>query len=596
MSSIQVRYISFMMLFTLMLSACALPLQDSAEKTIYIGPAMVECEGEGPQMCLQVKENPQDEYSNFYGQIEGFDYQEGYEYVITVKEESIEDPPAGGSSIRWVLVEEVSRTAVESAQSAPELEQTPWVLASYRSESGDLEGVLPGTEVMAGFNNGQITGNAGCNNYFASYQLEETALRVSEIGMTEMYCADPENIMAQEIAYLNALANSASYSLEAGQLFIMDSEGDLLLVFNQYEPFELVGTDWTLNFYNDGRGGFISVIEDTQINAVFSEEGTLSGSAGCNDYRAGYLVEGQSISIEQVVLTRKACPEAVMEQENAFVSALESAETYRIELDMLTVDNADGMRVLSFAGVKTGDESPPEGEGITEASETAVPTPEKEAPTATSEVTSTVPATPTPGVTDTPQPTSTPQPTDLPNLVFEDDFAFNTGWTEYQSDMYSFSWKDGAYYIDANLPNGFVYSTRNLEYSDVILEADAQFIDGSDQNYYGLLCRFTKGVNYYVFVINDSGSYAVGKVEGGLLEYLKQGTDQSGIIKQDGQYNRLRADCVGETLSLFVNGEKLIEIQDDTFQDGTVGLIAITSYKNQQLLVRFDYFGTFQPE
>ena len=60
MSSIQVRYISFMMLFTLMLSACALPLQDSAEKTIYIGPAMVECEGEGPQMCLQVKENPQE--------------------------------------------------------------------------------------------------------------------------------------------------------------------------------------------------------------------------------------------------------------------------------------------------------------------------------------------------------------------------------------------------------------------------------------------------------------------------------------------------------------------------------------------------------
>jgi len=41
------------------------------EKTIYVGPALVDCQGVAPQKCLQVKENPADEYTLFYGQIEG---------------------------------------------------------------------------------------------------------------------------------------------------------------------------------------------------------------------------------------------------------------------------------------------------------------------------------------------------------------------------------------------------------------------------------------------------------------------------------------------------------------------------------------------
>ena len=42
------------------LSACSVPFSGSEEKTIYVGSKMVECTGEGPQMCLLVKENPDD--------------------------------------------------------------------------------------------------------------------------------------------------------------------------------------------------------------------------------------------------------------------------------------------------------------------------------------------------------------------------------------------------------------------------------------------------------------------------------------------------------------------------------------------------------
>ena len=99
--------------FALLLAACATnppatptsPMPEAAEpkpttaaggveKTIYVGPSLVDCEGVAPQKCMQVKEDPNGEYILFYGQIDGFDYVEGYEYELVVREVKIENPPA----------------------------------------------------------------------------------------------------------------------------------------------------------------------------------------------------------------------------------------------------------------------------------------------------------------------------------------------------------------------------------------------------------------------------------------------------------------------------------------------------------------------
>ena len=82
------------------LTACATDTSDD-EKTFIVGPELVECTGEGPQLSMQVKENPEDDWQLFYSQLEGFNYEEGYQYVLRVSEQPVENPPAGGSSIRW---------------------------------------------------------------------------------------------------------------------------------------------------------------------------------------------------------------------------------------------------------------------------------------------------------------------------------------------------------------------------------------------------------------------------------------------------------------------------------------------------------------
>ncbi|REC64680.1 hypothetical protein DRF59_19890 [Chryseobacterium flavum] len=60
--------------------------------------------------CMQVKENASDSWTNFYSTIEGFTYEPGYEYVLKVKTEKIENPPADASSIKYILTEQVSKT------------------------------------------------------------------------------------------------------------------------------------------------------------------------------------------------------------------------------------------------------------------------------------------------------------------------------------------------------------------------------------------------------------------------------------------------------------------------------------------------------
>jgi heat shock protein HslJ len=85
----------------------------------------VDCEGEGPQTCYLVKENREDEWSLYYFEIDGFEYEPGYEYELIVSENNVENPPAGGSSINWTLEEVVNKTPVAESSTDETAESEP---------------------------------------------------------------------------------------------------------------------------------------------------------------------------------------------------------------------------------------------------------------------------------------------------------------------------------------------------------------------------------------------------------------------------------------------------------------------------------------
>ena len=81
-------------------------------KTVYVAPQAARCTGVAPMDCLQVRSSPAEPWTLWYAGIEGFAYQPGYHYVLEVDEYRVAQPPADGSSIRWVLKRVVERRQV----------------------------------------------------------------------------------------------------------------------------------------------------------------------------------------------------------------------------------------------------------------------------------------------------------------------------------------------------------------------------------------------------------------------------------------------------------------------------------------------------
>ena len=59
--------------------------------------------------CLLVKKEGQAEWEFFYSNIEGFNYEPGYEYVLEVKVDKVENPAADQSSLKYTLVKQISK-------------------------------------------------------------------------------------------------------------------------------------------------------------------------------------------------------------------------------------------------------------------------------------------------------------------------------------------------------------------------------------------------------------------------------------------------------------------------------------------------------
>lgn len=104
----------------------------------------------------------------------------------------------------------------------------------------------------------------------------------------------------------------------------------------------LTANAWVAVAVDDGTG-LVATLTDTKPTAVFGTSGALSGSGGCNSYSATYNVSGDEVKIGNTVSTLIACVGGgVMEQEQRFFKALESARTFTLEPGALQLRKADG--------------------------------------------------------------------------------------------------------------------------------------------------------------------------------------------------------------------------------------------------------------
>lgn len=101
-------------LFAITIIALVFSSCKTSQPNLYVASKEVDCTGVGPQKCLLIKENKDDQWTFFYQGIEGFNYEPGYEYALEIKKEKIENLPADASSVRYILVKEITKEKKES--------------------------------------------------------------------------------------------------------------------------------------------------------------------------------------------------------------------------------------------------------------------------------------------------------------------------------------------------------------------------------------------------------------------------------------------------------------------------------------------------
>ena len=101
-----------------------------------------------------------------------------------------------------------------------------WVLESY-GDAAAPEAPPAGVEATAEFEDGQVTGSAGCNQYFGSYETDGSSLTTGPVAATEMWCEEPAGAMDLERDFLSAIGAAETFEVNDGELRITYPDGVL---------------------------------------------------------------------------------------------------------------------------------------------------------------------------------------------------------------------------------------------------------------------------------------------------------------------------------------------------------------------------------
>ena len=190
-----------------------------------------------------------------------------------------------------------------------------------------------------------------------------------------------------------------------------------------------------------------------------------------------------------------------------------------------------------------------------------------------------VPPTAAPTETETPTPTPIPFSTPFAKVLFRDNFSTKKGWKPYSDSYYTLGYAKGGYRIFIDTDGGQSTWLNNLNYKDINVAVDVKYVAGPDDGRFGVSCRLKENSGFYSFEFSPSGWYAIQKYTSGdnksTSDALAEGSMDASNFNKDTIYH-LRGDCVGHTLTLYINDEALLQVTDSSYTSGSIGLVAST--------------------
>jgi putative lipoprotein len=109
----------------------------------------------------------------------------------------------------------------------------------------------------------------------------------------------------------------------------------------------LTNTYWKLVQLN---GAAVEPGEGKELHMILRGDDQVGGYAGCNQFTGSVTLSGDAISFGPIASTRRMCADA-MQQEDAFLQALENAQRFSISGESLAIENAGGEVTMRFVAV-----------------------------------------------------------------------------------------------------------------------------------------------------------------------------------------------------------------------------------------------------
>ncbi|MDR1977305.1 MAG: MliC family protein [Synergistaceae bacterium] len=160
-----------------------------------------------------------------------------------------------------------------------------------------------------------------------------------------------------------ASASGAKYEALEDPETILWSKGDaatLIVEGNEYDGYDVWQPDGVIWLADQGLPTEIEwevasiagseVIEGSTVTLTFHADGSLSGLASVNNYRASWMASGSRIIITANVSTmmgiKPGGPSALMEQERAFLGILPEVVRFQFRKDGLTLVSGSGEEII----------------------------------------------------------------------------------------------------------------------------------------------------------------------------------------------------------------------------------------------------------
>jgi len=185
---------------------------------------------------------------------------------------------------------------------------------------------------------------------------------------------------------------------------------------------------------------------------------------------------------------------------------------------------------------------------------------------------------------------------DTGSVLLEDDFSTRkSNWGTLTNPESSIEYENNALHVLIFKKNFIAWTTPNdQDYQNIHVEVTAINNDANPATAFGIICtQQVEEWSFYYLAITPAGEYAIIRATTGEKDVYLTNNGQwasSDLIAHNAPSYRIGADCDNGKLTLYVDGQQIASVSEDTYTTGTVGLFTWSGKNVTSADVSFDDF------